>query len=204
MEVAAVSLPGLAQRADLVVLAQVRDTDYLTRREIPVSGSAYLRVLITYKAGRPLDIVEVYEQGLRDSECYFPNPGVFEEGRRYLLFLRSDPENPQRFRGMPEGCAVDVLVNSENLYAVRVPLTGLRLSGAVEALARPMTFSDPYAIVDDASLAPPLRNAMRAAGQIVAAEELPVPGGPEPGRRWLYTRGIDLETFSGLMRLHPQ
>jgi hypothetical protein len=102
---------------------------------------------------------------------------------------------------MPEGCAVDVLVNSENRYAVRVPVTGIRLSGTVETLARPMAFSDPYAIVDDASLPAPLRDAMRNAGQIVAAEELPVPGGPEPARRWLYTQGIDLETFSDLMRL---
>ena len=45
----AVSLTDLAARSDLVALAQVRDTDYRRQREIPVSGSAYLRVLIPYK-----------------------------------------------------------------------------------------------------------------------------------------------------------
>jgi hypothetical protein len=196
-----VSLADLAHRSDLVVLAQARDTDYLRRRDIPVSGSAYLKALITYKADRAVDLVEVYEKGLHENACYFPDPTVFEEGRRYLLFLRRDPDHPQRFRGLPEGCAVDVLVASDNRYAVRVPVTGIRLADAVEDLAGPMVFSDPYAIVEDASLPPPLREAMRAAGQIASVEETAIEAGSKPTRRWRYAQGISLATFSALMHL---
>ena len=112
------SLAELAQQAEFVALAQVRDTDYLRRRDIPVSGSAYLKVLIPYKGDASTDLVEVYEKGLHEHECYFPNPTLFEEGRRYLLFLRRDPENPERYRGLPAGCAVDVLVDEDNALSL--------------------------------------------------------------------------------------
>lgn len=201
-------LAALARKADFVGLAQVRDTDYLRRREIPVSGSAYLRVLIPYRvetgtAGlpRPVDprsgdgeaVIEVYEKGLHESECYFPDPGVFEEGRRYLVFLRRDPHDAGRYRGLPEGCAIDVLVDRENGYVVRLPVTGIRLGAAqavrLEQLARPMQFSDPYAVVDDEDLPPARRDGMRAVGQIA-------PYGP---RQWIYTLGMPLSEFRELL-----
>ena len=208
------SLAELARKADFVALAQVRDTDYLRRREIPVSGSAYLQVLIPYKfelsAGQA--VIEVYEKGLHEAECYFPNPDVFEEGRRYLLFLRRDPDEAERYRGLPEGCAIDVLVDGANGYAVRMPVTGIRLSDTqtvqLERLARPMQFSDPYAVVADDDLSPALRDAMLAAGQIVpyapaaTAEESDLPQAPAAvaaTRGWLYTQGIRLADFRTLL-----
>ena len=207
------SLAELAQQAEFVALAQVRDTDYLRRRDIPVSGSAYLRVLIPYKGDASADLVEVYEKGLREHECYFPNPTLFEEGRRYLLFLRRDPENPERYRGLPAGCAVDVLVDEANAYAVRLPVTGIELSDSLAGIARPMRFSDPYAVVDDASLPPALRDAMLAAGQIVAHESEAASSSPDPAglprpdaatsRLWRYTQGVSLGEFRELMRLEP-
>jgi hypothetical protein len=190
-----VSLSELAANADLVVLAQTRDTDYFMRRDIPVSGSAYLKVLIPYKvpreAGEQSDIIEVYEKGLHQNECYFPNPSVFEEGRRYLLFLRKDPENEARFRGLTQGCALDVLVNSDNSYALRYPVTGIDLSDSFGSLVRDMTFSDGYAIVDDEALLPALRDAMRSAGEIKPYDS--------PIRQWIYTRGVDLTDVRKLM-----
>ena len=93
-----VSLTELSAAADLVALVQARDTDYFMRRDIPVSGSAFLKVLIPYKMDQDLDLVEVYEKGLHENECYFPNPTVFEEGRRYLLFVIRDPDDPERPR----------------------------------------------------------------------------------------------------------
>jgi len=202
--VAPISLSDLAAKSDLVVLAQARDTDYFLRREIPVSGSAYLKVLISYKGGQQAgDIIEVYEKGLRETECYFPNPSVLEEGRRYLLFLKRDPdETEDRYRGLPEGCALDVLVDNANRYALRYPVTGIKLTDALEPLATAMTFSDGYAVVDDEVLLPPERNAMLAAGDI--REYLPpetppstdtTSWGPETestGRQWIYTRGVSL------------
>jgi hypothetical protein len=207
------SLAELARKADFVALAQVRDTDYLRRRDIPVSGSAYLRVLVPYKGDAGMELVEVYEKGLHERECYFPDRDVFEEGRRYLLFLQRDADHPERYRGLAEGCAVDVLVDRDSRYAIRLPVTGLTLSDPLGQLARTMQFSDPYAVVDDASLPPALRDAMLAAGQIVAheseaASSSPGPAGlPRPdaaaSRLWRYTQGVSLGEFRELMRLEP-
>lgn len=196
------TLAELADAADFVGLAQVRDTDYLRRRGIPVSGSAYLAVLIPYRADRATDLIEIYEKGLHTFECYFPNPTVFEEGRRYLVFLQSDPEHTNRFRGLPQGCALEVLVGRDNRYAVRMPPTGLNLAPSQQDLLRDMAlsidFSDPYAIVDEESLPPDQRDTMVAAGEIV-------PYAPEaPSRQWKYTRGIPLEQFRELLHLEPQ
>ena len=185
-----VSLSDLAAAADLVALAQVRDTDYRTRRNIPVSGSAYLKILIPYKSDRGADLVEIYEKGLHQNDCYFPNPGVFEEGRRYLVFLARDKQNPGIYRGLPQGCALDVLVNRNNRYALRFPVTGVELSDSIAELAEDMDFSDPYAIVDDESLDPALRDALLAAGHIEEWKQ---------ARQWKYTRGVDLESARSLI-----
>jgi len=189
--VSPISLAELAASADLVVLAQVKDTDYFMRRDIPVSGSAYLKVLIPYKDDGPADLIEVYEKGLHERECYFPNPTVFEEGRRYLLFLRRDPDHEERYRGLPQGCALDVLVDSDNRYALRYPVTGIDLSDPLGELAHEMKFSDPNAIVDDEELLPARREAMLAAGQIA-----PYSG---PGIKWMYTSGISLTAVRKLI-----
>ena len=184
-----VSLAELAARADLVVLAQAKDTDYLRRRDIPVIGSAYLKVLIPYKTDDPLDILEVYEKGLHPNECYFPNPTVFEEGRRYLLFLRKDPEDETRYRGLPQGCALDVLVNDQNRYAIRYPADGIALTDPLGALAVKMKFSDSYAVVSDTELLPAARDAMREQGDVI----------PHSPGQWIYTRGIPLAHLRELM-----
>jgi len=186
---AATSLCALAARADLVALAQVRDTDYLVRRDIPVSGSAYLEVLIAYKPEGTGGLFEVYEKGLQETACSFPNPDVTEEGRRYLVFLKKDPADPTRFRGMPEGCALDVLVAADNRYVLRYPLTGINLSGPDGSRAHETVFSDGYAVVDDDDLLPEQRNAMLSAGQIRSYRE----------GRWIYTMGIDLAAARELM-----
>jgi hypothetical protein len=189
--VSPISLAELAMSADLVVLAQVKDTDYFMRRDIPVSGSAYLKVLIPYKVDSPADLIEVYEKGLHDQECYFPNPTVFEEGRRYLLFLVKDPDHEERYRGLLQGCALDVLVDSDNSYALRYPVSGIDLSDPFGELAREMKFGDRYAIVDDEELLPAQREAMLAAGQIVPYAS--------PELKWIYTKGISLTAVRKLM-----
>ena len=177
-----VSLTDLALRSDLVAVAQVRDTDYRLRREIPVSGSAYLRPLITYKGDDAVDIFEIYEKGLHERACYFPNPTVFEEGRRYLVFLVRDPEDPERYRALPEGCALDVLVTRDNRYALRYPADGIRLSDDLDRLAKSMDFADRYAIVADEDLLPQRRDHLLALGAIEAHGE----------DRWIFLLGIPL------------
>jgi len=207
----AVSLAELAAKADLVALAQVKDTDYFRRREIPVSGSAYLKVLIPYRMDHAAELIEVYEKGLRDGECYFPNPTVFEEGRRYLVFLVRDTEEKSRYRGLAEGCALDVLVDDNNRYALRYPATGILLSDSLDDLAVDLKFSDPYAVVEDESLPPALRDAMLTAGQLTPYPPIDVeakdeaanwaPVVAEPGRQWMYTKGVELTTIRELMDL---
>jgi hypothetical protein len=203
-----VSLAELAVKADLIVLGQVKDTDYFYRHEYPVSGSAYIKPLISYKAGQAADIIEVYEKGLHEQECYFPNPSVFEEGRRYLLFLKQDPDKPERYRGLPEGCALDVLVGSDNGYFVRYPASGISLSDPLEALAVDVVFADPYAIENEETLTSTERNILLDRGLIRIYETpvkqdgpgvLGVPQSRAPARQWIYTKGIDLTTIRKLM-----
>ena len=177
-----ITLTELAARSDLVVLAQVRDTDYRTRRDLPVSGSAYLRPLITYKGAGDVEIFEVYESGRFEHACYFPNPTVFEEGRRYLLFLVRDAEEPERYRGHPQGCAITVLVEENNRYALAHPADGILLRDDLAALARPMRFADRYALVADDDLLPARREDLLAQKAIEEHGE----------QAWRYTQGIPL------------
>ena len=192
------------------MLAQVKDTDYFYRHEYPVSGSAYLKPLISYQGGEPDDIIEVYEKGLHENECYFPNPSVFEEGRRYLLFLRQDPDEPERYRGLAEGCALDVLVDENNGYVVRYPASGVSLSDSLEALAIDVVFGDPYAIENEETLNSTERNILLERGLIRPFETAAKPNGPDflsvpqghpQGRQWIYTRGIEIATVRKLMSL---
>jgi len=171
-----------------VVVAQVRDTDYRYRREYPVSGSAYLKVLVPYKTEEPLDLIEVYEEGLHDHECYFPNPTVFEEGRRYLLFLKTDPEKPERFRGIAAGCALDILVARDNSYALRLPVTAIDLSDPLAEYGQAYEFADSYAVVNDETL------------NSVWRDELLEDGWIEPtGDGYVYTSGVPLTSVRHLM-----
>ena len=205
--VPAIGLADLAAKADVIVLAQVKDTDYFYRHEYPVNGSAYLKVLIPYKTDKAMDIMEVYESGLHENECYFPNPSVFEEGRRYLLFLKLDPDKPERYRGLAEGCALDVLVDSDNHYALRYPVTGIDLTDSLAELATEMKFSDSYALVNEDSLTSTERNILLDAGLIApfeAAEKnaplaLGMPPTEPPGKQWIYTHGIDLVTIRKML-----
>ncbi len=203
-----ISLAELREKATVIVLAQVKDTDYFYRRGFPVSGSAYLKILIPYKIDKPMEIIEVYEKGLHENECYFSNPTVFEEGRRYLLFLRHDPDQAERYRGLKEGCALDVLVDSNNHYALRYPVTGIELADSLDEIAVDMKFSDPYAIEDETSLTSSERNILLDAGWIVPieyAQEKVVTGAqgaPQANttyKHWIYTRGIDLTAIRKMM-----
>ena len=203
-----ISLADLGAKAEVIVLAQVKDTDYFYRHEYPVSGSAYLKILIPYRIDKPVEIIEVYEQGLHENECYFLNPTVFEEGRRYLLFLQRDPDQPERYRGLTVGCALDVLVKDDNHYAVRYPVTGIDLADSLQDLAIEMQFGDLYAVEDEDSLTSTERNILLDAGWIIPFEKsknktvpgvLGAPQADVTGRQWIYTRGIDLATIRKML-----
>jgi hypothetical protein len=186
------SLSELANSADVVALVQMRDGDYRYQRDFPISGSAYLKVLIPYKVDQPLEMIDVYEMGLHANECYFPNPTVFEEGRRYLVFLRRDPEDAERYRGLPQGCALDVLVTSDNSYALRIPATGIELSDPLLDSASEQDYADPYARETDESLDSQVRDLWLQNGwlRVVAGND---------GNEFIYTLGIKLDDVRALM-----
>lgn len=184
------TLAELASRADLVALVQVRDTDYVYTRGFPTGGTAYLGVLIAWKLTRPAgNIVAVYEEGLHPNECYFDNPTVFEEGRRYLVFLRDNPEVEGQYLGLGAGCSLDVLVTADNRYALRYPPAGIDVADDLSSLARPVTFADAYAVVGDDDLPVPERNALLAGGHL---EEL-------DAGRYRYTHGVELGALRPLL-----
>ena len=184
-----VSLSELATKADLVAVAQVKDTDYVYTRSFPSEGSAYLKILIAYKLNKPgEEIIEVYEKGLHPNECYFENPTVFEEGRRYLVFFRLDPQDPETYRGLSQGCALEILVTGDNRYALKYPIKGILLTDKLDDLAVKYNFRDNYALVSEASLSPAERDDLLARGLII----------PYQGQ-FKYTHGVDLTTTRNLI-----
>lgn len=188
----AISLAELAAAADVVALVQMRDGDYRYQRNFPVSGSAYLKVLIPYKVDQPLEMIEVYEKGLHAHECYFPNPTVFEEGRRYLVFLKRDPNDDERYVGLPQGCALDVLVTRDNSYALRFPATGIELSDSLLSFAVEQNYADPYARETDESLDSVQRDDGLDKGWLRRESG-------ENGDEFVYTLGLNLNDVRALM-----
>jgi hypothetical protein len=186
----AVSLSDLAARADLVAVAQIKDTDYVYTRSFPSEGSAFLKILISYKTNNTkAEIIEVYEKGLHPNECYFENPTVFEEGRRYLVFFRINPEDPDTYRGLLAGCALEILVTKENRYALKYPLDGIDLNDTLTDLVTRYDFHDKYALVSESSLSPAERDDLFNRGLIVPYQD-----------RFKYTHGIDLTSARQLIK----
>ena len=184
-----VSLTELATKADLVAIAQVKDTDYVFTRSFPSEGSAYLKILIAYKVNRPgEEIIEVYEKGLHPYECYFENPTVFEEGRRYLVFFRNDPEDPEVYRGFPEGCALEIFVSKDNRYALKYPIEGIDLADKLDELATEYDFRDNYALASEELLSPAERDDLLSRGLIIPYQD-----------KFKYTHGVDLTTARKLI-----
>lgn len=185
-----VSLSELAAKADLVAVAQVKDTDYVYARSFPNEGSAFLKILIGYKLNNTAEeIIEVYEKGLHPNECYFENPTVLEEGRRFLVFLRLDLQDPEIYRGMAQGCALELFVTQDNRYALKYPVDGIDLKDRMDELVSKYDYHDNYAVVPEEGLSPAERDRLLADGLIV----------PYQGD-FKYTHGVDLTSARSLIR----
>jgi hypothetical protein len=178
----AVSLSELAAQADLVAVVQVRDTDYIYTRSFPSEGSAYLKVLISYKMNLPgQDLIEVYDKGLHPNECYFEDPAHPDDGRRFLVFLRIDPGDPETYRGLKHGCALEILVREDAGYALRFPIDGITIADDLDSLAAPMTFRDEHALVGEESLLPTRRDELLSKGLLEPYQD-----------QFKLTHGVDL------------
>jgi hypothetical protein len=188
-ETAPISLAELALKSDIVAVAQVKDTDYVYAHSFPNEGSAFLKILIAYKLNNPVEeIVEVYEKGLHPNECYFENPTVLEEGRRYLVFFRLDPEDPEIYRGLAQGCALELFVTEDNRYALKYPIDGLKLADKLDTLVGEFDYHDNYAVVSDEDLTPEIRNDLLERQLIIPYQD-----------NYKYTHGIDLTAVRSLI-----
>lgn len=173
----------LAAESDAVVLAQVDRVNYETRRGFPVSGAAWIRVLVRYKVPSPIDFVKVAEEGFGPDRCYFDDGPMWEELPRYLVFLnRADKHEFEGHRG---GCKLEVLVTDDNRYAVRWPQEGLVLNPEDEALIQELTFQGPGAYVDVSEMTSIGREDLLREYHMVDTGD----------NRYRYTRGIRLEDF---------
>jgi len=153
-----------AAGSDLVVLAQLEQIDYDYKRDLPIGGQAWFRPLIRYKTeGANSEILIVAEQGLKDNDCYFPRTLPWDEKPRYLLFLiertgrGTDRTDNGQTNGHPDGCAIEILVDSSGRYAARWPQPGFgvehgRSDPALRARVEEMTFQGPFARIEAGDL----------------------------------------------------
>lgn len=188
----AIALSTLTERASLVALVQVLDVDYEYTRDFPTGGTAFLKPLIVYKTAAAVPgIIDVYEEGLHVHECYFPNPSVIEEGQRFLVFLRPNPQVSGQWLGMPEGCRLSVLVTDQNRYALRYPLKGIDIlpSAELDSAAEPLTFADAHAVLSLDDLTVAERDELLAGGYLQALDD----------GNFRLTHGIDLTRFRQLL-----
>jgi len=168
LEIPPTSLSALAAKADIVAVAQVMDTDYVYTHSYPNEGSAFLKILFSYKLNQKVpDIIEVYEKGLHPHECYFENPTVLEEGRRYLVFFLKDPDDTAVYRGFPQGCALEILVATDSRYVLKAPVDGIELTGNLNAMSEPFSFQDSHAVIKEDTLSPKKRDDLLSKGLIV-------------------------------------
>jgi hypothetical protein len=183
----ALSPAELAADSDVVVLAQLDRVNYEMRRGFPVEGRAWLKVLVRYKVPQPLDLVRVGEEGFSDDRCYFDEVPMWKELPRYLLFLNQD--EGRGFRGNRNGCKLDVLVTSDNRYAVRWPQDNLHLDTFGESLVQELDFHGPSAFVDVSEMTSIRREDLQQRYFLADDGE----------GRYRYTRGILLEDFRQLL-----
>ncbi|AKS42588.1 hypothetical protein [Wenzhouxiangella marina] len=173
----------LAAESDVVVLAQLDRLDYQRRRGFPVSGNAWIRVLVPYKLPRPMDLIRIVEDGFGPDRCYFPDVPLWQELPRYLMFL-NEVDN-RDFEGNRGGCMLEVLVTSDNRYAVRWPQDGLVLDEEELELVEELDFIGPGATIDVTDTTSISRAALIEDYYMVDDGDF----------RFRYTRGIPLEVF---------
>ncbi len=176
------SLSELAEKADLVAVVQVSDTDYVYTRSFPSEGSAFLNILIAYKPGKYAGkMIEVHEHGLHPHECYFENPEQLAGGRRYLVFLRLNPDDPGTYRGLAQGCSLEILVTAQSRYALKYPINSIALTDKLDKLINKYDYHDSHALETEDSLSPDVRKDLLARGLLEHYQG-----------KFKYTYGIDL------------
>ncbi len=174
----------LAAESDLVALVQLDRTNYQRRRDFPVSGDAWVQVLLPYKVPGPTDRIKIVEEGFGDDRCYFPEAPLWAEAPRFLMFLKRE-EDGRDFEGHRGGCMLEVAVTTDNRYAVRWPQDLLVLDDDELDLIEELQFAGPGAMVD-------LSEETRLGRERMAERYFMV---EDKDQHYRYTRGIPLEVF---------
>ncbi|RFF27672.1 hypothetical protein DZK25_06555 [Wenzhouxiangella sp. 15181] len=180
-----------AAESDYVALAQLDIYKYEEKREVPVGGASWFDVLVPYKVPAPIERLKVVEEGFGEGKCYFEDVELFTEMPRYLLFLVNyEDGDPGEVRGHPDGCALPIVITTDNQYVVRWPIENMRFEEDVESLVQEFEFQGPGAFIDLSDLVSYRRE------EEVERLHL-VPANDDRGRReiYRYTRGIPLGTF---------
>ena len=178
----ALPVPTLAElitAAELVAVAQLNHTRYEYLREFPNKGVAWLRPLITYKSNRSLDDFTVFDEGVKGAHCYFPDTALWQEGNRYLVFLKH--QEFIRYRGLLPTCYLPISVNSDNQYVLRMPLDTVSLPDELVAQTQEYQLTDGGSRIDATELLPREKQEMIHKLQM-----------QDEGDTLVYTRGIPI------------
>jgi len=176
------TLKELINKSSLVAIAQLDDTRYKYIREYPSEGTAWMKPLIIYKKGRPVETFTVFEEGVKGVHCYFPDTDLWQEGNRFLVFLQH--KEFIRYTGIKPVCYLPVSVTSENQYALRLPVNNVILPESVLAKAQNYHFTDRGSRIDTTDL---LRGEKE---KLLKSPELKDEGGS-----LVYTRGIPISAL---------
>lgn len=173
----------LASESDFVLLARLEAYEYEERREIPVEGKTWFDVLVPYKVPSPTERVQVKEEGFGENKCYFADVTLWGDLPRYLLFLIRDEEGD--IRGHPDGCAIPVLITTDNKYAVRWPLENVEVGEEAENMVQEFEFHGAGAFIDLSEMTSIRREETVEQKYLVKTDS----------GKHRYTRGILLEDF---------
>ncbi|MBE9549683.1 MAG: hypothetical protein IMF09_09790 [Proteobacteria bacterium] len=177
----------LITAAELVAIAQLNDTRYEYLRGFPNKGVAWMRPIIKYKSERAIDIFTVYDEGIKGSHCYFPDTARWQEGNRFLVFLKH--EEFIRYRGLTPVCYLPVSVNTENQYVLRLPIDNVDLPDELLQQAQTYQFTDSGSRIDATEL---LREEK---ARLIADSQM-----KDEGDTLVYTRGIPISAVRAYIR----
>ncbi len=186
-EVEKPNLDSLIAAADFVAIAQLDDTRYKYIRGFPSGGEAWLHSIFIYKGDQETDTIVVYDEGVKGDHCYFPDTDLWQEGNRFLVFLKHT--EGIMFKGLTPVCYLHVSVSSDNQYILRMPTNNIILPAAMSDLIQEYQFLDAGSRIDATELNRPERAELVNLNIMV-----------DEGETLVYTRGIPISAVRKYIR----
>lgn len=180
-------LDTLIAEADLVAVAQLDDTRYQYIRGFPSEGEAWLTALFVYKSTAEVSTIVVYDKGVKGSHCYFPDTDLWQEGNRFLVFLKHT-ENLM-YRGLTPVCYLPISVSNDNQYILRMPADNVLIPEVLSQQIDEYKFLDAGSRIDATELNRPERSELIATYSMV-----------DEGDTLVYTQGIHITAVRKYIR----